>query len=155
MLADAPPAPVVAAPARATAIGVGEKEFKVALYRTRVRAGALRFNVRNLGEDDHDLVVRRAGRRIAGLSAIKPGATATLALTLGTPGRYQLVCTLADHEARGMRATLRVVRRRSGVGPRGLEAPAVAASPSMGVREETRSGRSGPDDASTPGTMNG
>jgi plastocyanin len=114
MLADAPvampPGHVAAAPARATAIGVGEKEFKIALYRPRVRAGALRFNVRNLGEDDHDLVVRGGGRRIGGLSTIKPGATATLRLTLRRAGRYQLVCTVADHEARGMRATLRVVR---------------------------------------------
>jgi hypothetical protein len=29
------------------------------------------------------------------------------------PGRYVLVCTLADHEARGMRAVL-VVRARRG-----------------------------------------
>ena len=115
MVADAPPAALHAgrAPgrARATAIGVGEREFKIAVYRSRVRAGALKLNVHNLGEDDHDLVVRRAGRRIAGLDAIKPGATSTLRLTLRRPGRYALVCTLADHEARGMRATLRVVRR--------------------------------------------
>jgi plastocyanin len=35
---------------------------------------------------------------------------ATLRLTLRRPGRYRLVCTVADHEARGMRAALRVVR---------------------------------------------
>jgi hypothetical protein len=107
MLTDAPPAVLQ----RARAIGIGEREFRIAVYRPRVRAGALRFNVRNLGEDDHDLVVRRAGRRIGGLRAVvRPGATATLRLTLRRPGRYELVCTVADHEARGMRATLRVVR---------------------------------------------
>ena len=107
MLADAPPAVLE----RARAIGIGEREFKIAVYRPRVRAGKLRFNVRNLGEDDHDLVVRRAGRRIGGLHAVvHPGAVAALRLTLRHPGGYQLVCTVADHEARGMRATLRVVR---------------------------------------------
>ena len=108
MFADAPPAMLQRAPA----IGIGEREFKIAVYRPRVRAGAVRFTVRNLGEDDHDLVVRRAGRRIGGLSAVvRPGRVATLRLTLRHPGRYQLVCTVADHQARGMRATLRVVRR--------------------------------------------
>jgi plastocyanin len=108
---EIPPAPVAPHAARAVmAVGIGEREFKIAVYRPRVRAGRLKLNVRNLGEDVHDLVVRRKGRRIAGLSAIKAGATGTLRVTLRTPGRYQLVCTVADHEARGMRATLRVVR---------------------------------------------
>jgi uncharacterized cupredoxin-like copper-binding protein len=59
----------------------------------------------------HDLVIRRKGKRVGGLrSTVKPGQTATLRLTLRRIGSYQLVCTVADHEARGMRATLRVVR---------------------------------------------
>jgi hypothetical protein len=99
----------------ATAIGIGEREYRIAIYRPRVRPGALKLNVRNLGEDVHDLVVRRGGRRIGGLAAVvKPGGTATLRLTLRTAGRYQLVCTVADHEARGMKATLTVSRRVSG-----------------------------------------
>jgi plastocyanin len=97
-----------------TAVGVGEREFSIAVYRPRVRPGRLKLNVRNLGEDVHDLVVRRAGRRVGGLATVvKPGVTATLRLTLRTPGRYQLVCTVADHEARGMKATLVVSRRGS------------------------------------------
>ena len=71
----------------------------------------MKLNVRNLGEDVHDLVVRRAGQRVGGLTTVvKPGGTATLRLTLRRTGTYRLVCTVADHEARGMRATLRVVR---------------------------------------------
>jgi hypothetical protein len=106
----APPPPVRIARAP-TAVGIGEREFAIAVYRPRVRRGALKLTIRNLGEDVHDLVVRRAGRRIGGLAGVvKPGGTATLRLTLRQAGRYQLVCTVADHEARGMRATLRVVR---------------------------------------------
>jgi plastocyanin len=107
MLVDAP-----AATAAATqAVGIGEREFAIAVYRPRVRRGKVKLNVRNLGEDVHDLVVTRKGRRIGALATVvKPGATATLRLTLRKTGTYRLVCTVADHEARGMRATLRVVR---------------------------------------------
>lgn len=102
-----------AATTPATAVGIGAREFSLAVYRPRVRPGKVKFNVRNLGEDVHDLVVRRGGRRIGGLATVvKPGATATLALTLRKTGRYQLICTVADHEARGMRATLRVAKQR-------------------------------------------
>ena len=93
------------------AVGIGEREFSIAVYRPRVRPGPLKFTIRNYGEDDHDLVVRRGDRRVGGLEdAVKPGGTATLRLTLRQVGRYRLVCTVADHEARGMRATLRVSR---------------------------------------------
>ncbi|HEY6759706.1 MAG TPA: multicopper oxidase domain-containing protein [Baekduia sp.] len=98
----------------ATSVGIGEREFAIAIYRPRVRPGAVKLNVRNLGEDVHDLAVRRGGGRVGGLTTVvKPGATATLRLTLRQTGRYQLVCTIADHEARGMRATLVVSRRRA------------------------------------------
>ena len=117
---DAPPPPVahaahsahaaVVRAATATAIGIGEREFAIAVYRPRVRAGSLALHVRNLGEDGHDLAVRRAGRTYATLATVRPGATGTLRLTLRHPGRYTLICTVADHAARGMRATLRIVR---------------------------------------------
>jgi plastocyanin len=102
MLADAPPA---------QAVGIGEREFSIAVYRPKVHRGRVKLNVRNLGEDVHDLVVTRRGKRVGGLTrVVKPGATATLRLTLKTTGSYRLICTVADHEARGMRATLRVIR---------------------------------------------
>lgn len=98
----------------ATPVGVGEREYAIAIYRPRVRPGRLKLNVRNLGEDVHDLVVKRAGKRVGGLATIvKPGSTATLRLNLRTPGRYLLVCTVADHERLGMRATLIVSNRRT------------------------------------------
>ena len=107
---DVPPAAARVAHAP-TAIGIGEREFAIAVYRSRVHPGALKFNIRNLGEDVHDLVIRRRGRRVVALKApVKPGQTATLRLTLRQIGSYQLVCTIADHEARGMRATLHIVR---------------------------------------------
>jgi plastocyanin len=98
-------------PARPTAVGVGEREWRIALYRSRVPAGRVRFNVHNFGEDGHDLAVRtRSGRLLGAAPEIRPGGTASLTLRLRRPGRYRVFCSLADHEARGMRATLRVVR---------------------------------------------
>jgi plastocyanin len=105
MLAD------LAHTAPATSIGIGEREYAIAVYRPKVRPGKVKLNVRNLGEDVHDLVVERGGRKVGGLTTvIKPGSSATLRLTLKHTGTYTLVCTIADHEQRGMKATLRVAR---------------------------------------------
>ena len=111
MFADLPPQPVAAQPA--TAVGVGEREWRLSIYRSRVPVGLVRFNVRNFGEDGHDLAVRTASGRVLGaLGEISPGDTARLSVRLRKPGRYRLFCTLEGHEAKGMRALLRVKRRQ-------------------------------------------
>jgi uncharacterized cupredoxin-like copper-binding protein len=75
----------------------------------------VRLNLENLGEDGHDLRVigpSGAASAVRGTSPeVKPGARYTLKVTLRRRGLYRLVCTLADHEARGMVARLRVVRK--------------------------------------------
>jgi hypothetical protein len=115
-LAAACLAAFAAAPAgasRPTPVGVGEREWRVSLYRSHVHTGRLRLNVRNFGEDRHDLAVRtRSGRVLATLHELRPGQTGTLAVRLRTRGRYVVFCSLAGHEARGMHAVLRVTRRR-------------------------------------------
>jgi hypothetical protein len=93
-----------------TSVGVGAREFRLAPYRTAVPRGIVRFNLANYGEDGHDLVVRTAGGHdLARTGEVRAGRRATLQLRL-KPGTYRLVCDLADHEARGMRTTLRVTR---------------------------------------------
>jgi plastocyanin len=70
----------------------------------------VRFNLANYGEDGHDLVVRtRGGRDLARTGEVRAGKRATLQLRLAA-GTYRLICDLADHEARGMRTTLKVTR---------------------------------------------
>jgi Cupredoxin-like domain len=102
-------AAAAAQPPRPTAVGVGEREWRIALYRSRVPTGRVRFNIHNFGEDGHDLAVRTRGGRVLGrVPEIEPGGTASLTVRLRRPGRYRVFCSLADHEARGMRATLRV-----------------------------------------------
>ena len=107
------PAGADAGDPRPTAVGVGEREWRVALYRSRVPVGRVRFNVRNFGEDGHDLAVRnRAGEIRGRLPEIRPGETARLTVRLRRPGRFVVFCSLAGHEELGMRAVLRVTRRR-------------------------------------------
>ncbi len=104
MLADLPPTPV----------GVGEREWRISLYRSKVPTGRVKFNVRNFGEDGHDFAVRNADGRVLGtLAELKPGRSGTLVVRLRRPGRYRLFCSLEGHEARGMHAVLRVKKKRS------------------------------------------
>ena len=64
----------------------------------------------NFGEDAHDLRLRRVGgTRTYRIATVQPGKHARLRLKL-LRGRYQLWCSIANHRARGMHATL-LVRR--------------------------------------------
>jgi plastocyanin len=96
-----------AAPAR---VQVVAKEYSFALSRTHLKAGASTIELANFGQDPHDLRLQRAGaRHIAGLGVVAPGKRAELSLRLA-PGRYSLWCSVANHRALGMRATLVVAR---------------------------------------------
>jgi hypothetical protein len=86
------------------------REYAFTLSRLQVKAGSAEIELDNFGEDPHDLRIQRRGaRHIAGLGLVPPGARALLSLHL-RPGRYSLWCSVADHRARGMQATL-IVRR--------------------------------------------
>jgi hypothetical protein len=104
--------PVAAAQAPAPArVQVTASEFRLALSRTTIRQGPAVIELYNLGEDDHDLALRRLGpgavtRRTR---VVSPGGLGEIESRLRA-GRYALWCTLAGHRALGMRATL-VVRK--------------------------------------------
>ena len=111
---SAAPAAGGALDVRATAVGVSEREFRISPYRRSVPPGAVKFNVKNFGEDAHDLVVfSPKGRTLGTTGEIGAGDQAVLRVKLRTPGVYRLVCTQADHAARGMksRITVRATRR--------------------------------------------
>jgi hypothetical protein len=72
-------------------------------YRT-LAAGRIEFVTTNVGEDDHDLSVRRGTTVLARLP-LAPGENDTLTLDLAA-GSYTLFCSLPDHEAAGMRANI-------------------------------------------------
>jgi plastocyanin len=97
-----------------TAVGVSEREFRISPYRSAVTPGYVRFNVKNFGEDVHDLVViSPRGRKVGTTGEIGAGKQGFLRVKLNKPGVYRLLCTQADHTARGMtsRITVRKPRR--------------------------------------------
>ncbi len=108
----APAATAVSFPG-GTAVGVAEREWRISLYRTKVPTGLVKLNVRNYGEDGHDLAVRNAeGRVLGSVPELRPGQRDSLRVRLRRTGRFTVFCTLEGHEAKGMRAWL-VVRKRS------------------------------------------
>jgi hypothetical protein len=103
MIAAVPPPPA--------RVQVVAREFSFALSRTRIKAGRAIIELANFGEDAHDLRLERVGgTRVYGWPVAQPGDVEDRALTL-VPGRYRLWCSLANHRALGMTATLVVVRR--------------------------------------------
>ena len=91
------------APAR---VQVVAKEYSFGLSRLQVKHGPAVIELANFGEDPHDLRLQRTGsRHVAGLGIVAPGERADLSLNLA-PGRYSLWCSVANHRALGMRATL-------------------------------------------------
>jgi plastocyanin len=93
------------APAR---LGVTAKEFHFLLSRTTVKAGHVVIELRNAGQDVHDLHLQRiGGTNVYSLPATSAGLRSTLETRLRA-GRYRLWCSIADHRARGMSGILRV-----------------------------------------------
>jgi plastocyanin len=108
-------ATLVAVPAQAavapTRVQVTAKEFWFALSRRTVRSGPAIVEIVNYGEDPHDLRLRRlGGGRVYRTPIVQPGKYYDLSLKL-LPGRYKLWCSVANHEALGMKAFL-IVRKR-------------------------------------------
>lgn len=103
LLQAAGPAPV--------RLQVAAREYSLTLSALRVKSGPAVVELVNYGQDAHDLRLQRSGaRHIAGIGTVGAGRYADLSLKLA-PGRYSLWCSLGNHRALGMRATLVVTRR--------------------------------------------
>jgi len=104
-----PQDPPRAVPPLPSFVSVAAKEFSLTLSRPLVGAGSVRVELRNNGEDPHNLVVSPDGTHtpLASFSTLDPGLYERRSVTLA-PGRYQLWCSLEGHEAKGMSVTLRV-----------------------------------------------
>ncbi|HEY7197676.1 MAG TPA: hypothetical protein VH306_10850 [Gaiellaceae bacterium] len=99
----------LAAPAPAR-LQVGAREFRFSLSRVKIKAGKVIIQLVNYGEDDHDLRLKRVGGTILyHLKRTSPGHISELRTTL-RKGTFNLWCSLPEHKAKGMRATLRVVK---------------------------------------------
>jgi hypothetical protein len=106
---DSPDTPSPGAPAPPRFVSVAAREFSLTLSRPLVGTGAVTVELRNSGEDPHNLVVSPEGTHspLATFSEIDPGTYERRSVSLA-PGRYQLWCSLEFHEGLGMSTTLRV-----------------------------------------------
>ena len=103
-------APTGAAPASPARLQVSATEFRFALSRLQIKPGRAIIELVNMGEDDHDLRLRRlGGTRVWRLRRTDPGDRSQLRASFGT-GTFRLWCSLGRHRQLGMRTTLRVVR---------------------------------------------
>ncbi len=92
-------------PARAL---VFADEYRFAFSRRVFPAGRVRLQLKNLGEDDHDLRVLGPRGELRGETGrLHPGGLAAIRFRL-PKGRYSFLCTVGDHAARGMRGTFTV-----------------------------------------------
>jgi hypothetical protein len=95
-----------------TRLQVTSTEFRLTMSRVVVPGGRVRIELVNMGEDPHDLKLRRIGGKYTyTIPETLPGERSTKTLRL-IRGRYQVWCAIAGHRDWGMRATLRVVPRR-------------------------------------------
>jgi hypothetical protein len=90
-------------------VQVVAQEFRYSLSRQVIRQGRAVIELRNIGQDAHDLVLARADgtRVVVRWPEAEPGAVIDREVTL-KPGLYRFTCTVANHRALGMQALLRV-----------------------------------------------
>jgi plastocyanin len=102
---------VIAATPPPARVQIVAQEFRFSLSRRTIKAGLALLELRNMGQDAHDLVLERADgtRVLVRWPVAQPGAVVERQVRL-KPGTYRFVCTVANHRALGMQATLRVRR---------------------------------------------
>ena len=87
-------------------VQVVAQEFRFALSRRTIKAGHAIIELRNAGEDAHDLLLERVGgRKIWAWPVTQAGGVVDREVVL-PPGTYRLWCGVANHRALGMSATL-------------------------------------------------
>jgi plastocyanin len=98
-------------------VGVRGSEFDLILSKGKVAPGRVIVQFVNAGEDPHDLQLQRlgpGGTQVGpqfGAGIVIPGSYDNLDVHLKKGSRYVLWCSLPEHRARGMEATLKVGKR--------------------------------------------
>jgi uncharacterized cupredoxin-like copper-binding protein len=92
-------------------------EYSVVLDKTSIPAGPVKFEIENIGTEEHELVLEAAGAedepfelngKASEAEEIKPGEKRTLEWTIDQPGDYQLACYVVNegetvsHAMKGM-----------------------------------------------------
>jgi plastocyanin len=91
------------------ALGVTEDEYHTILSRSTVCPGPILIQLRNTGEDPHNLAILNLGTgdTVATWADAGPGDVVSKRLTLPA-GTYRLFCTLPQHDEKGMHAVVTV-----------------------------------------------
>ncbi len=102
------------APARTVEVKAGERVRVIANEYSFDPAGivlneggTLRITLDNRGSLAHNLKVLDDGRELGGTESFRGGEQQSATVSV-RPGEYRLVCTVADHEEKGMDGTLSV-----------------------------------------------
>jgi plastocyanin len=104
---DDEPARTVTAPANAKLrVAAAEYSFDPSAI-VLSGAGTLTVTLRNDGSLAHNLKLFRGEEEVDGTPTLRAGASKTTRLNL-EHGSYRMVCTVGDHEERGMTGTLQV-----------------------------------------------
>jgi uncharacterized cupredoxin-like copper-binding protein len=99
-------------------IDVRLSEYRITPENVQVHAGRLRIVARNTGRLTHNIAVVQFKRPLAGevqrtygkpTRTLFPGETGVTTVTL-KPGKYRLVCTIANHDNLGQYGELKVTR---------------------------------------------
>lgn len=91
----------------AKVVTVTEQDFSIEFSETSVTPGTYIFRVANQGATQHELTIKGPEVNVAKSQLISSGGTAQLTVTL-LPGTYEAWCSVADHRAQGMDATITV-----------------------------------------------
>src|SRR3954454_3061821 len=94
-----------------TTVQMTAKEYRFDPGRIIVRGhgepARLRIVLSNRGTLAHNLHIRDGGRNLAATRSFKPGGRQGVALNL-PPGTYDYLCTVADHDEKGMTGKIEV-----------------------------------------------
>jgi plastocyanin len=104
---SAPAGELPAAPPSVPHVLITATEWSFSLSRTSVPAGKVVLGLVNHGQDEHNLNATSEGSVAGSLPDTNPGELRQLTLDMHA-GSYVLFCSLPEHAARGMKATLTV-----------------------------------------------
>jgi plastocyanin len=91
----------------ATSLEISPTQLQLQLSRASVAAGTTIVEQYNSGSDPHNLILERQGAVAFSFPSLDPGGDQRQTMNL-TRGTWTLYCSLLDHKALGMEATLTV-----------------------------------------------
>jgi plastocyanin len=95
------PASAVSSASAGTTVTATETDFKIALSQQTFSPGSYTFKATNSGKVPHALTIVGPGVSSMSTSAVSPGQSANLTVTLQS-GSYEIYCPVDSHKSLGM-----------------------------------------------------